>query len=242
MMIRRFAIVLLACLLTIPALAALNFNGTTHEVDHGDVATMENSSQSYMFVLRPTTLSSGDFFMYWANVASDVVEVGVTSATGTARMTRAYSTTGLVVQSSTTVLTVNTWTVVFLIDNGDGNNPQIFYADIGDDLVEVSYTTQTAPSGSPSAHDLGSGLQIGRRDDTRRFLGDIARTAVWGAALTIGQCRVVLSDPFSREDLTLYADYGHTGTTTATDWSGSGNAGTITGATLADHAPLPTPF
>ena len=40
----------------------------------------------------------------------------------------------------------------------------------------------------------------------------------------------------------LLSHYGYNGTGTQPDWSGNGHNGTVTGATVADHVPMPPAF
>jgi len=61
-------------------------------------------------------------------------------------------------------------------------------------------------------------------------------------ALSLGEIRSLQFHPRVLSGCVLYSHYGFNGTGTQPDWSGKGNSGTVTGATVSNHVPLGSPF
>lgn len=122
-----------------------------------------------------------------------------------------------------------------------GVAPRVLVGDLSSVPAEPSaYTTQdagVAPVTSDAAQNwiVGNGRGI---QATFRFGGDVATIHVVAANLTnaelVRQWMRFTPLPTS----VLLAHYGFNGTASQPDWSGNGNAGTVTSATVADHVPL----
>ena len=72
---------------------------------------------------------------------------------------------------------------------------------------------------------------------------DFAWVGVWNRQLTLGEIvRQHFLRPHKTNGNVLFTHYGFNGVGTQADWSGNGNNGTVTGATVAAHVPLGPPF
>ena len=138
---------------------------------------------------------------------------------------------------------LNEWRFVG-ITYSEGNGVKIYYGGLNTTVAEASdYVTQTVGAGATNADT--SDLYVGNRSstDTLAPAHDIAFFALYDTELTLGELRV---QQFSQRPIkagckTLFV-MGASGTTTQVDWSGNAKNSTITGASVAAHAPLPPPL
>ena len=233
----RISLILLL-LLALPCPAALNFNGTTHQVDCGSAASLDDLGPStWMYVYRPTTLDTTFRYM-WRKAAAGT---NINHHDSDLEFTRTYSTTNVDTFSTGDIISANNWYVSFFVDGGAAVAPVIFHAQLGNALAEPSYGTQITPAGTLTS-DAADTILIGFRDATRRFVGDIALVVVWEKALSLGEAKDHYHRAHNLLESRLFVPLGFNGTGTQDDWSGDGNTCTVTGATVAEHAPLPQPF
>ncbi len=127
----------------------------------------------------------------------------------------------------------------FTYDESDG--PRIFYATLDGEVTEVSsYTTRAVGSGATN-NDSGGDLYYGGALGAAVACdAQISRFCQYNSRLTIGEIKAIRYNPI-RSDLVIYHECGFSGTTTQADWSGSGNSGSISGATQTAHASIPLP-
>lgn len=127
----------------------------------------------------------------------------------------------------------------------DGNN-KVFCGDLTHPLAEPSaYTVQTKGSGISSY--AGQAAFIGNNSaltNAPPANTKIAWVGIWGGrTMTLGEMVEQQFRPHMSSGSVLQMHVGFNGTGTQTDWSGNGNSGTVTGATLTpDHVPLMSPF
>lgn len=145
--------------------------------------------------------------------------------------------------SVTGVLPLNEWLCVAgTYDETDG--PRIFKGSLTETIAEVSYLTRVVGAGA-SADDSGFPHQIGNRQtNDRNFPGRIARLAHFRRRLTLPEIIAWQFLPFVDADTDIYLELGYnpTGTQPNLTSLGTGINGTVTGATVADHVPLPPPM
>jgi hypothetical protein len=129
----------------------------------------------------------------------------------------------------------------------EANGPELFVGKINVVPAEIDvYGTQTVGAGSTVA-DAANSLWIGNRaTGTTDRAGDldISRCMYFSERLTLAKIRRIWHRPAAAlgSTLKLWIECGYNGTGTQADWSGNGNNGTVTGAALADHAPVSVPF
>ena len=219
---------------------ALNFNGTTHQVDFGSAGSLDDLGPcTFMFIYRPTTVDTTFRYLWRKNVGPGGTSINHHDSD--LEFIRGYSTTNMIAFSTGDIISAGNWYITFFVDGGVGVAPRIYHAQLGNTLTEPSYAQQDTPVGTLGTDASASAL-VGLRDSTRRFIGDIAVVSVWEEVLSLDQCKQQYWRAFTTANSRLLTHLGFNGTGTQADWSGNLNTGAVTAATVTDHAPLPQPF
>lgn len=144
----------------------------------------------------------------------------------------------LYAESAVNALVVNTWRVI--ITSWDGvlasTYPKIYACDLGGDIAELSYVSQSALSGAIT--DGSATLRIGARDpaDATFFAGGLAECAIWNRVLTADEMRALgkgFAPAFFPRGRVFYCPI--TGRySTEPNWAGTTH-GTVTEATYLEH-------
>lgn len=138
----------------------------------------------------------------------------------------------------------NKWVCLAHTFDFGGANPHLYSGDLSNAMQEAtSYVTQVPGSGTHD--DSGSGWTwFGAAGGGNCPGGKFALAMVWsGRQLSLGELIDQQFHPHKTSGLVVYLQFGYNGTSTQPDWSGNGNSGTVTGATLTpDHVPLMPPF
>lgn len=175
-------------------------------------------------------MNDGAYAIYWAFGANGI-EAEVPRATVNAD------------RASTETWTMNKW-YCLAITYDDTNSVQIFRGDLTTELAEMSYTAGSI-TGSGAARIGGTEVshRIGNFDVTSAWQGRIARFARWRRRLTLAELvsRQWVTRPDGDCDVFIELGYAGTGTQPNLTSLGNGKNGTVTGATVSDHAPLPLP-
>ena len=137
---------------------------------------------------------------------------------------------------------LNAWKFIAVTNLAADGGPRLYHGSLTANAVEASYSSRVGGSGTfetPSGNFLvGNSSAL-----TEAFVGRIGVTLVWPATtLTLVQIIDQQWHPHVTAGCKLFVHYGFNGTSTQLDWSGTGNAGTVTGATVANHIPLIAPF
>lgn len=146
------------------------------------------------------------------------------------------------ITNDTPLGTLNTWKCVAITFDSAASAGQIVNIYSGTRsvvLAESTYGTATDGSGTPSSEAAGS-FYIGNRAGlASSFQGRIAVCMIWNRALTLAELIEQQFRPHKTSGCVMFTRVGYNGTGTQPDWSGNGNAGTVTGATLTpDDVPL----
>jgi hypothetical protein len=216
---------------------ALLFDAVTEEVDHGSAADIDSMTVgTVLFVFNPTAIGGnqhlfrkdGTNFSRLFIVTTGAIEFAKSRSGGT-----------LVATSSSTPATAGVWqSAIATWDTAGANGDQHLYHGLFSGVIaELPYSQQVVSSGT---HDDSSGnWVVGHRDnDTAAFGGRIALMMVWNRQLSLGEIRDQQRNPHVTSGCILMCHYGFNGTGAQPDWSGKGHTGTVTGATVADHAPF----
>lgn len=118
--------------------------------------------------------------------------------------------------------------------------PKLYLADLSilNPVAECTYATQTTGL-TATVTDSGGFIKVGNRiNNTGAFQGRIAVAGYENAELSLGQLKQLAYWPRRLASNVYYAHCGYNGTTNVPDWSGNGQTGTITGATVSAHVPL----
>ena len=232
---------------------ALNFlaANSTDRVDCGSAAILDGIDVGTTIVWeRPTTLATRNVIWDKTDPGTEEgmffahdVSIGTRFA-----FQRDRATAALLAVAGVDVVTLDAWNFLAARwDTGgvDGDQ-QLFHGDLTTIVTEISsYSFQTVGSGFPSSHAAGSFVIGNRGDGTPLFReadGDVAVVAIWNRRLSLGEIRAQQFHPHVTVNCRGFWYLGFNGTGTQPDLSGTGNNGTVTGATVADHVPLGPSF
>ena len=140
--------------------------------------------------------------------------------------------------TGTLVTNTNTF-LAATYDESDG--PRLWKGTASAVVAEVSYEVTFPIVGvGATTGDAADSLKIGTNtDDDVPGVGIISSCGVIDARLTAAELAVVqFNQRRPPRNSVGFWHLGWNGTGTQPDWSGNGNSGTVTGATVADHAPL----
>lgn len=146
--------------------------------------------------------------------------------------------------TSTVVSSLNTWTFIGAgFKDAAAPDVSIYYSSMGGAVAEAAYNTANNGSGALGT-DAAANLYIGnlQRATSYPFLGDIGVVAIVNRRMTLAECEDWKNNPRMIAGCVLFQRLGENGTGTQPDYSGNGNSGTITGATLSDNPPLRRPW
>ena len=143
------------------------------------------------------------------------------------------------------VLTANEWQFYAGTYDDSGSDAastiNIYRGLLNSTAAEVTYATHNAGSGS-TENDSGNDLFYGASAVNQTLLGYCAIFALVARYLSLQEVISWQWNPRVIADTRIFQIYGYNGTSTQPDWSGNGNSGTVTGATVAGHVPLRPPF
>lgn len=145
--------------------------------------------------------------------------------------------TASAVSITNTGFSTNTWYChAFTYDESDGN--RVFYGTLTTPMAEAGYASRSAGSGTTNTHD--SNLTIGNFSSaqTVAYQGRIATFQLIAERLTLGQIQALQFKPRVVANTKIFLVLGYNGTSTQPDWSGNGNSGAVSGATVGSHVPL----
>lgn len=116
----------------------------------------------------------------------------------------------------------------------------LYIGDMDSGVAEPSsYSTRTAGSGT-KGDDSDKNWMIGGNFATGGFAGAISWVGVWSKQLSVAELNVQRMSPHPTATSALFIWVGYNGLGVQPDWSGNGNAGTVTGGTLTGNSvPLP---
>jgi len=228
---------------------ALLFDADSEEIDYGSGPVIGTDANFTILMWVYPTVIDNIFRQIGGNTTSGgsnhrVATSDNTGGSGRIRCALSNDGTNPDSASDSGTLTLNEWNfIAFRYDTGDSQEVRLYRGDLDALITEVSgYSKIQNGSGSTRA---GTGNFILGSDPTNSFghQGRIATFMLWpSTALTLDQIQTQQFRPHVTLGCEIYSQVGWTGTTTQADWSGSGNQGTITGATIADHVPLGAPF
>lgn len=140
------------------------------------------------------------------------------------------------------VLSTGKWFFVGgqLKSTGNDTDQKLFVGDLSTPAGEPSYTKQvvstgTWPSLSSRAYYIGNHQMS---TNTLYHRGPIAWFGFWNRILSLGEIWAQQFRPHVTSGCLWFGHLGANGTGTQANWAGSGNNGTVTGATVADHVPI----
>jgi hypothetical protein len=237
------ASLLLLSRLAVPTVhAALSFT-STDSVNFGSASSIDdcfNNDGTMVMWVFPTATTAASTFARKDNTGA------IWSFTGAAsvQFTLARSTQSLAMIYTTANLPnfgTNKWVFIAVVwDTAGANGDQILYS--GD------LTHTVAAGSSPSPQRVGSGtvtsqdalsLFVGNNvGGAAPFPGNIAYTGLWNRRLSLGELQDQQFHPHVTSGSVIASYLGFNGTSSQPDWSGNGNAGTVTGSAVVAHVPI----
>ena len=222
---------------------ALNLDGSDAYIDHGSATNLDDVVPiSVLAWIRATefTTTRGIVTKHTSTTARWHLRY---STVGNFVFIRAYGTTDATSTTTGGPLASGVWT--FVAATFDGTNAPKIYCGTRTTLVtECSYSTQQAPVGTLNSEGfavLRAGLQSASTT-ANCLIGDVAWLGIWNVVLSLSQIQQQQYTMATTSGCVLNCMYGWDGTGTQQDRSGSGNPGTVTGGTVADHLPLSCGF
>jgi hypothetical protein len=229
-------------------MALLFTSGSNDRVNFGSGATLDNvTTGTTVAWVYPTSLAADQRFWqkglagtgnYWGfapdfSVGSGTLGIEIQRATSNCE---AISVTG--------TLTANVWNFVCATWNtgGAAGDQRLYVGTLTANAAEASYSSQTAGSGSVGDNSGADLIGCNRSTGGIALVGRMAVVALWNRQLTLGEIIEQQWRPRPTSGCVLMAHLGYNGTGSQPDWSGNGNAGTVTGATVIDHVPVASPF
>lgn len=146
--------------------------------------------------------------------------------------------------TNTNPLVLNTWNFIGVTADPAGaanEHINIYIGSLTAVATECGYGSIT--DGAAAADTLTAvGPVIGNRNpsNNRAWQGRIAMASYWDRVLTISEIRQQQFRPQKESGCVMLHHYGFNNGGSEIDYSGEFNAGTITGATVAPHAPIQT--
>ena len=134
----------------------------------------------------------------------------------------------------------NKWCFIGCSYNTAGANgdQHLYHGDLITGVAEAAaYTTQTVGSGSVNSN-AAANLVLGNINAANRgWPGRIALAMIFNRQLSLGEINNQQFNPHVDSGCVLYIHFGRNSTGTQFDYSGNGNHGTVTGATVAENPP-----
>jgi len=223
---------------------SLTFGGATSDRVVVTAATSINTLSAWTWYgwYYPTTLTAGRKIMQKADpsspfggrdirvVASNFIRCDVTRAT----------TASQYITNSNALSTNKWWFIAVTYDEaaGAGEVFNVYVGDLSTLVTESTYGTVQNGSGATTSDALGD-LRIGNSTTAAQaWQGRIGPCAHFNRVMTLGEIQSHQFNPRVASGCVGLWNLGDNGTGTQTDFSGNGNAGTVTGATQSDNPPL----
>ncbi len=134
--------------------------------------------------------------------------------------------------------------LAYVIDTSaaDDNRVLFYKGDLSTPATLSTPSLTTEGSGYDSTTSTLRVLNASGADD-EPMNGRMAKIAAWDSVLSAARIKGLQFAPHWNDGVPrFYYELGFNGTGSQADWSGNGNAGTVTNATIADHVPLGPPF
>lgn len=143
--------------------------------------------------------------------------------------------------SNTGAIVANAWNFFSQTWNVGGSSGKIYKGSLT--ALAADVTSSLSFSGVGAADDSAIDFLIGNGSSLAQALPEsIATVQLFNRVLTLGEIQSQQFQPHVTSGCVAFYHLGYNGTSTQPDWSGHGNAGTVTGATVSAHVPLRRPF
>ena len=214
---------------------------STNLVNFGSAAALDNLARgTFLGWFYPTTVANA-FRTFAGKAGSNQIALHRRGIAGGGSMLRMYVTRATTEQnatSATATLTANAWQ--FLAGTWDvtDGGPKVYRGTLA---ALVSDVTDTSADGSGAkGDDSAVAVHVGTTPGASESPGmRCAMFQMHNTDLLLAQLIEQQFFPHPLASTLIYCQLGYAGTGTQPDWSGNGNNGTVTGATVTpDHVPM----
>ena len=242
---KRLALLLLFTMLAVlPCQPSLTYNAGTDDVNYGSAASIDDLDPAVvmMWINRSSAAGSQHFIIKGYTTGWKEFRINDAGSTNLV-VTTNCATTNLNYITNDTPLTVGSWLFIaakWNMSASAGQQAEIYSGNLTTLAVESTYGTSTDCVGAVAA-DAANDLFLGG-NGSNSFLGDVAFFAYIAKDMSLGEIQEQQFHPHVIAETRIFSWMGFSGTTTQVDWSGNGNGGAITSATITANVPLPQPF
>lgn len=211
----------------------------TDDVSVGGTSLDNLSAFSMLFWIYPTTITHQR--RIWSKGAS-IKDIEIRNSGGDVDRFLFYvvraTTTAIAIPVNNT-LVLNTWQCIGITYDGT-DGPRVFTGSLTAAMTEVSYSTRDVGAGAET-DDSAAEIALGNRTSTgtASFQGRMEVYKHFNTRMSLAELRRHQFRDIPASNCLLHWRLGYSGTTTQVDWSGTGNAGTISGATIGAGLPIP---
>jgi hypothetical protein len=215
--------------------------GSSNRINHGSASMFDNlATWTWLLWIKTGTLTT--FKPIFDKKTTTGYRLFSPGTGGGARLAASSDNAGgQVFYRTTTALSDNTFhCVAVTFDNAGsaGEKFNIYTGTLTAALAEASYDTTTDFTGAVSDNAAGDVLIGNNTGLADGYPAAFSYAIHWNRVLPLAELQSQQFHPRVSSGCLLFTAYGYNGTGTQPDWSGNGNAGTVTGATLSDHVPL----
>ena len=240
---KKLCILFFTLALPLQTFAALSFtDGSSNNVNYGSGSSLDNLHEHTLIMwlyVRSLTASNRIVASKEVNSATTFDKQWQIRSSGQLDTFMNTSGTDATARSNTgagNVVYAGQWFYI-VFSMSSSMVPRLYLGTATTTVKEVSYVTQTTGTGSPTDESASNFILGNNQLLARAGNFDIAYVQYINRELSLGELRSLQYRPRFVTGTRLLSFPGFNRTGTQTDYSGFGNSGTVTGATLS----LPTP-
>lgn len=226
---------------------ALDFSGASDKVNFGSAAVLDalsiGPSTLLMWVFPDASPPAADGTFVRKSTTGFTFNP---DSTGNIQLSITRGTQGLLAQTALANMATygaSKWCCIAATWDSTGANgdQQLWHGDLATPIAEASAYSGVQRVGSGTVTDTTAlDFLVGNASTNNRlFDGKVGFIAAWSRRLTLEELIAQQFRPHVTSGCVLFCHLGYNGTGTQPDWSGNGNAGTVTGTAVASHVPLP---
>lgn len=217
-------------------------NATTDRVSIAAATTLNTLQQvTTLTWMYPTGFGNNQHFITKRTDVNAGWGVRIDDASGNVFVNKPTAGAGSNALSTGGPLTVNAWNYVATTGSNDisTDNCHIYVGNLTTLAAEVSYASKVDRAAATAFDDSAWPLYLGNRNNaSASFAGRLGIQAIFNRVLTLSEIQRWQFAPRMMPGCVGFWLLGDNGTGTQPDYSGNGNAGTVTGATQSDNPPL----
>ena len=230
---------------------SLLFDANGEYVDHGSDASLDDlTNPTVLTWIYPTVsdtnyraivskLDTGDS-LGWGIRMTDIWDSSAPESINVVRVTDAGNKFSETVQD---VMVLSAWNFIGVVFQSPGTEDDIYRGDLTTLATKQTIGKSNVRAGASVLSDAAEAFRLAATSDntTNQYRGRIAFVAVFDAQLTLAQIQAIQYRPINsmtHSSCVLLVFPGLHGASTVPDFSGNGNTGTVTNATIDDHVPL----